>query len=200
MKNLFVPYNLAVLAKEKGFNIPVLACYDGRKESNPLVQLDNSLHGIDYNKWDNLATSAPLYQQLIDWFFNNHKIIVRRTFTDYEIIQEGKQILFAKDLDKALEESFKLIYMSYNITSWKTKKLDDLIVPLKAFYESKNDNWHPSLPEIINADGDVELSCGCEQTIKGKLKDGMLIITEFEMTGEGSGRFKDFILKILRRH
>ena len=84
--------------------------------------------------------------------------------------------------------------MSYNITSWKTKKLDNLIVPLKAFYESKINNWHPSEPRIINADGDVGLMCGCEQTIKGKLKDGMLTITEFDMTGEGSGRFKDFIL------
>jgi hypothetical protein len=84
--------------------------------------------------------------------------------------------------------------MSYNITSWKTKRLENLVVPLKAFYESENTNWHPSQPEIINADGDVELRCGCEQTIKGKLRDGMLTITEFDMTGEGSARFKSFIL------
>jgi hypothetical protein len=75
MEDLFVSYEL-----------PILACYDGRKEDNPLVQLDKSLDGIDYNKWNNVATSAPLYQQLIDWFFTNHKIIVRRTFTDYEIL------------------------------------------------------------------------------------------------------------------
>lgn len=84
--------------------------------------------------------------------------------------------------------------MSYNINNWKTKKLENLVIPLKAFYEHERDDWHPSQPKIINADGDVELECGCDQKIKGKLKDGMLTVTEFEMYGEGSGTFKSWIL------
>ncbi len=84
--------------------------------------------------------------------------------------------------------------MSYNIDTWKTKKLENLVIPLKAFYEHERTDWHPSQPKITNADGDVELECGCEQTIKGKLKDGMLTVTEFEMYGEGSGTFKSWIL------
>lgn len=84
--------------------------------------------------------------------------------------------------------------MSYNIDTWKTKKLENLVIPLKAFYEHEREDWHPSQPKITNADGDVELECGCDQLIKGKLKDGMLTVTEFEMYGEGSGTFKSWIL------
>lgn len=88
--------------------------------------------------------------------------------------------------------------MSYNISTWKTKKLENLIIPLKAFYEHKRNDWHPSEPIItnINDDGnvEVELECGCEQSIKGILKDGMLNVSEFEMYGEGSGTFKSWIL------
>ncbi len=70
MKHLFVPYEIALLAKEKGFNEECLAKYDNYPN-----------HGIDfiweekypetYITKDVLQTSellAPLYQQLVDWF------------------------------------------------------------------------------------------------------------------------------------
>ncbi len=85
--------------------------------------------------------------------------------------------------------------MSYNIDTWKTKKLENLVIPLKAFYEHERKDWHPKEPTITNAETmEVELECGCEQTIKGVLKDGLLTVTEFEMYGEGSGTFKSWIL------
>ena len=111
MKDLFVPYELALLAREKGFDEPCLRFYQNSED------LSENLDNQDINHFTNArairnetySCLAPLYQQLIDWFFNNHKIIIRRTFTDYEIIQEGKQILFDKDLDKALGRAFTLI-------------------------------------------------------------------------------------------
>lgn len=85
--------------------------------------------------------------------------------------------------------------MSYDIDTWKTKKLDNLIIPLKAFYESKRTDWHPSQPEIIDAEiMEVELECGCEQHIEGILKDELLTVTKFNMYGEGSGSFKRYVL------
>ncbi len=85
--------------------------------------------------------------------------------------------------------------MSYNIDTWKTKKLENLQVPLKAFYEHERTDWHPSQPEILDADTmRVELECGCEQAIRGVLKDGVLCIDEFEMYGEGSGSFRNYVL------
>jgi hypothetical protein len=86
--------------------------------------------------------------------------------------------------------------MSYNISKWKTKKLENLTIPLTAFYKHERTDWHPNEPVITNAEiSEVRLKCGCEQSIKGILKDGLLTVTEFEMSGEGSGTFYAFILR-----
>jgi hypothetical protein len=62
MKDLFVPYELAVKLKEKGFEKPVLAFYDvdDATFSKPFTELEN------YNDSGSLV-SAPLWQQVIDW-------------------------------------------------------------------------------------------------------------------------------------
>ena len=85
--------------------------------------------------------------------------------------------------------------MSYNIDTWKTKKLENLTIPLKAFFKHERTDWHPKQPEIVNAETmEIEMECGCEQLIKGTLKDGIIHVTELEMYGEGSGTFKGWIL------
>ena len=85
--------------------------------------------------------------------------------------------------------------MSYDIDTWKTKKLENLNVQISAFYKHERDDWHPQQLTVIDAKKmEVELECGCEQLIKGTLKDGILNITKFEMYGEGSGTFKSWIL------
>lgn len=86
--------------------------------------------------------------------------------------------------------------MSYNIDTWKTKKLENLVIPLKAFFEHERSDWHPKQPKIISAGTmEIEMECGCEQLIKGVLKEGLIYVTEFEMSGEGSGTFKHWILE-----
>ncbi len=86
--------------------------------------------------------------------------------------------------------------MSYNIDNWETKKLVNLVVPLEAFYKHERAGWHPTKPTTFDTDtNEVVLKCGCEQTIKGTLKDGLLSITAFDMAGEGSGRFYNWILE-----
>lgn len=79
--------------------------------------------------------------------------------------------------------------MSYNIDRWRTKKLENLVIPIAAFRRHERDDWHP---KIIVTDTDaniVTLQCGCEQEIKGTLRDNQLYVTEFDMSGEGSGTF-----------
>ena len=86
--------------------------------------------------------------------------------------------------------------MSYNIDSWKTKRLNNLTIPLEAFYRHARTDWHPSKPVVEDAEtGAVTLKSGCEQEIKGMLKGGVLTITDFNMTGEGSGTFYHWILE-----
>lgn len=38
--------------------------------------------------------------------------------------------------------------MGYNISNWKTKKLQNLTIPLNVFFE--NVDWHQEEPVIIN--------------------------------------------------
>lgn len=87
--------------------------------------------------------------------------------------------------------------MSYNIDKWKTKKLENLVIPYSAFFKHARTDWHPKEPEVVNADtGEVRLGCGCGQEILGFLKDGKFIVTKFEtMSGEGSGTFYGWILR-----
>lgn len=87
--------------------------------------------------------------------------------------------------------------MSYNIDTWKTKKLDNLVIPLKAFYKHERKDWHPEVRYVSpqTNSSEVVISGGCEQEIKGTVKDGVLTVTEFDITGEGSGTFYSWILE-----
>jgi hypothetical protein len=86
--------------------------------------------------------------------------------------------------------------MSYNVTTWQTKTLENLVIPLAALYESPRKDWHPMEPKIKNTSTmEVSLQCGCGQVIVGFLKDGGLHVTKIEMSGEGSGVFIDKIIR-----
>lgn len=83
--------------------------------------------------------------------------------------------------------------MSYNIDRWKTKKLNDLKIPLQAFYKHPRTDWHPV--GVADETGLLKLRCGCEQEILGVVKDGILEVASFDMHGEGSGTFYNWILE-----
>lgn len=130
MKHLFVPYELALILKEKGFDEPCLGRYRDKK-----FQLYSVIKEHCYNSdpISNKDISAPLYQQVIDWFYNKHRIFVE---ADGYIIDSGEydgcygfkatirvaenykeKILFAqgefptreKAWNKAIEEALKFI-------------------------------------------------------------------------------------------
>jgi hypothetical protein len=95
--------------------------------------------------------------------------------------------------------------MGYNISQWKTKRLENLVIPFSALYdESLRKDWLPEKPVITEPAGDGEfiltIECGCYQKIVGfAVKEGELItaiqVTSFEMHGEGSGTFWHEVLK-----
>ncbi len=80
MKNLdhlFLPYELAVIAKEKGFNEPCIVSYEdydekGTYQLHPLVNF-HDVSGIN-SSIVNHTICAPIYQQIIDWFRQEHSI------------------------------------------------------------------------------------------------------------------------------
>lgn len=86
--------------------------------------------------------------------------------------------------------------MPYDISKWKTKKLDNLVIPLDALYRSERKDWLPGAPKVMDAEsGEVEIECGCGQSIQGILKDSALRVTSLDMSGEGSGTFLREILE-----
>jgi hypothetical protein len=74
MKEQFVTYEIALKLKEKGFNKPCLYPYVDTGS------IDNSyVNFIDWNlKYENTVgyCSAPLWQQVIDWFEKTYEIYI----------------------------------------------------------------------------------------------------------------------------
>lgn len=106
MKQLFLPYELAVIAKEKGFDEECFGYY-----------LQEILHIKPKYGFGNIL-NAPLYQQIVDWFREKHNIWIYITFgSEYLSVwkikgngnKEGYEVDYYKAFNKAIEESFKLI-------------------------------------------------------------------------------------------
>jgi hypothetical protein len=81
--------------------------------------------------------------------------------------------------------------MSYNISVFKVKKLENLIIPLRAFYISPRKDWHPESRK--HKDGLITLS-GCDGegvtgVMDGSMGNIVLKVRDVHICGEGSGCF-----------
>jgi len=83
--------------------------------------------------------------------------------------------------------------MSYNIDTFKIKKLENLEIPLLAFFGHDRSDWHPE--KEYDENGKLTLNCGCGQEISGTVENNVLKVDGMEMHGEGSGTFVDWILE-----
>lgn len=118
MKHLFVPYNLAVLAKNKGFDEYCLYFYNELHYPGELLENINGSYNSDYPN-DGHIIMAPLYQQLIDWFRDKYDYIiwVEKDYNGYfykvqippGTHESGYFDSYYFCLDTAFEEAFKLI-------------------------------------------------------------------------------------------
>lgn len=77
MENLFVTYEIAKKLKEKGFNEPTMAYYNEKDEfvfvpyNNEDINLPNK---VTKTENENNYSSAPLWQQAIDWLRETQKL------------------------------------------------------------------------------------------------------------------------------
>lgn len=82
LKSQFVTYEIALKLKELGFDEECFCTYYNRILSrNPSHKIDATpIQGKPYvwknSKVHNSIVCAPLWQQAIDWFWNNYKILV----------------------------------------------------------------------------------------------------------------------------
>jgi hypothetical protein len=121
MKHLFVPYEIAFKLKEKGFDEPCIGYFNRYKKWN-----NYPFFTIDDGNLNNLPT--PLYQQVIDWFREKHRIHIKIDIQDVQLDWYCYDVLVVKEsaymndlltdmnfktyyeaLDKAIEETLKLI-------------------------------------------------------------------------------------------
>jgi len=92
IQDIFVPYEISKLAKEKGFAEPCMAFYECYKKE-PQFTFDNCQHhkrydwkGNNWNKYNpdfaqddyinSNFVSAPTYDQLTTWFIEKHNLVV----------------------------------------------------------------------------------------------------------------------------
>lgn len=106
MKNLFVPYDLAVKAN-KVLDCKYFGYFDETLfEKNELIFFPGA--SISY-----LHTNAPLYSQLIQWFQEKHNLVIRIHDDGFkwEIfkIGESELKLLWSNLDEALHGAFRII-------------------------------------------------------------------------------------------
>ena len=131
MEHLFIPYELALLAKEKGFNEPCLASFltTGKMTIGSTFGIKNSdlKEGVDFIKYGYIVT-APLYQQITDWFREKHNLVIliqlpfdvfftysidgispNGYYTDSSYKEKKDFVDYYEALNTAIEEAFKLI-------------------------------------------------------------------------------------------
>lgn len=123
MEKLFIPYPLAILAKEKGFIESCFAFY----QNNELTFYDptdykarnwSNAGWLEDYEWD---CAAPLYQQIVDWFREVHEINVYvlpwdKGWIPYTYKNQMSHIVpmrldrnYYEALDASIEEAFNLI-------------------------------------------------------------------------------------------
>jgi len=133
MKHLFVPYELALKLKEKGFDEPCL--YTIHLENVGEVRNGHQMEWIDWNNFipstnpslGKCFISAPLYQQVVDFFREKHNVSIHvATNSDHtffpmnEILSDdGSKLagppyiqnyrIYYEALTKAIEGALKLI-------------------------------------------------------------------------------------------
>ncbi len=134
MKHLFVPYYICVLAKNKGFKEKVFSKYDTNTD-DLFLSITNIDYNVDedfieegelenFNSGKSSYISAPLYQQLIDWFREKHNIHIYtghigHTNSWSAAVEETNRAGgtfwtrhyddYYEAVNQALEEAFKLI-------------------------------------------------------------------------------------------
>lgn len=108
MKHLFVPYDLAVKIKEKGFNGHCLAYYDIGGNLN----IEKSKNHEQYYQQHCLA---PLYQQVIDWFKDKKLKIIENSRDGYNVYFCSSNDNYIKDswhptIDLAIKQAFNRLF------------------------------------------------------------------------------------------
>ncbi len=113
IEKLFIPYGLAVILKGKGFDDECIAYYNHRRE---LLFMTMGLTNSDAKQsLPNGNITAPLYQQVIDWFRRKHNVYIEIEYSITEL-SNSSEIHFQNFIngDCPNERPFKTYYEAFN--------------------------------------------------------------------------------------
>lgn len=125
IEELFLPYELAVIAKEKGFDDWCFAVYTPEFKCVSHYGLGEEFTGM-WKASETKGIPTPLHQEIIDWFikkeiFINWELQVTDVFEYYgtiHLVRDYNKVLHFKSdkksdnykaLNEAIKEAFKLI-------------------------------------------------------------------------------------------
>lgn len=79
--------------------------------------------------------------------------------------------------------------MSYDVDTWKTKNLVDLVIPVESLLRVERDDWRPRRERL--EDGSVSFTITEDCWIRGTVEivdySELLRVTAIQMSGDGSG-------------
>lgn len=111
MKQKFVPYNIGVKLREKGFNEPCFGFFNEKHEFQGFVDCWNYNTNSDFK----MFPTAPLYQDVVDWFREKHKIIIDvRTMWINKAIGLSEIDSFVPHCNHDIDEEYKDYYEAFN--------------------------------------------------------------------------------------
>lgn len=91
LKDLFLPYELAIMCKEKGFDAPCFAFYQWIRLKKPSLYYEGDTGerfpfiNSEWLKEYQSDCAAPLYQQVIQWLNTHHQILIQESFDGWRV-------------------------------------------------------------------------------------------------------------------
>ena len=101
MKEQFVPYEIANILKEKGFDEPCFGYY----QNNELII--NALSNYELDKYK-LGIAAPLWQQAINWL-KSKGILITELWDGWEYAKLEEDFTYVQTKEQAIEHALTLI-------------------------------------------------------------------------------------------
>ena len=82
--------------------------------------------------------------------------------------------------------------MSYNVTNWNVKRIENLVIPVDSLFKCERTDWHPKRQDYD--DGTIIFRLGeCE--IVGIIEGKNLLVNDIDWFGECSGTGMNLVLE-----
>ncbi len=124
MEKLFVSYEIAIKLKEKGFSEWCFGVYTPEFKCVSHYGVGESFTGMWQNGFNSNDITAPMHQQVIDWFRENHNINILYIICGGQTKVLGYKWFVQKGMEKdAYETNMKDYYAGLNEALTQALKL-----------------------------------------------------------------------------